>query len=405
MRILQISPQVPYPLDDGGRKGIWGITKSLSERNNEITFIAYKKDVKVKLQNEIFSFLNKQFYVDARINNSLTGALINLFSRIPYNISKFKTKKFQTLLLKILKHDKPDIVHIDHLHMAWTSDVVRKMYPDIPIVLREHNIESNIMKRFSEKQKNPILQIYSWIQYKKLLKYEAKWCGKVDCCVMISEEDEKEILLLNPNAKTCIIPAGIVENKIGFAKNISKIPNSICHIGPMDWYPNYDSLNWFLNSVFPSVVNGKPEIKLYIFGKGTEKVNIPEQIKENVIVKGFVDDLWKEVSQMQLVIVPLRIGGGIRIKILETMAAGINILSTSIGKEGIPAFAQKHMMIADTEKEFSEKITRFFNSEFNNEEMIDEAIKLIKENYTWNKIGEKFENEYSNVIKSKNSIR
>ena len=402
MKILQISPQFPYPLDDGGRKGIWGISKSLFERGNEITFIAYQKNLNNDFEDKSFNIYRKLVLVEAQLENSLLGVLINLFSSVPYNISKYKTKKFKTLLINALLYDKPDVIHIDHLHMVWTGDIIRKIYPDVPIILREHNIESNIMKRFSAKQKNYIIKVYSFIQYKKLVKYEAKWCGKVDCCMMISSEDEKEILQLNPDVKTCIIPAGINIDKIGSEKNKPKIKNSICHIGPMDWYPNYDSLNWFLYSIFPEILSQKPEITLYIFGKGTEKVKIPEKIRNNVTVVGFVNDLWKEVSQMQLVIVPLRIGGGIRIKILETMAAGINILSTTIGKEGIPVNDQEHILIADSEKDFSEKIIRYFNSEFEDSKMIDESIQLIKREFTWNSVGEKFENEYLKFIKIRN---
>lgn len=333
--------------------------------------------------------------------NNVMQMLLNLFSAVPYNISKYKTRSLEGELRKYLAATKPDIVHIDHLHMVWTTDVIRSFYPDVPIVLREHNFETNIMKRFSENQKNPVVRLYSGIQYRKLKKYEAEWCGKVDSAVMISDEDEREVKRLNPNISSCMIPAGIDVEIIGRYLNTEKIANSICHIGPMDWFPNYDAVNWFLESIFPLVIEKNPQIRFYIYGKGTETISIPEKYRQYVFLKGFVNDLSAELSKMQLLVVPLRIGGGIRIKIIETMALGMNILSTSIGCEGIPAENGKHILKADSENQFADTIVRFFSGQYNNDQMISESIELIRREFTWIQIGKKFTDVYTRLMENK----
>lgn len=398
MKILQIAPQIPYPVNDGGRISIFGITKYLSLRGHDIDFVAYRKNVDSQKATAALLDFCTPIFLEVKTDNSILGAVSNLFSSTPYNISKFIRKEMKSFLLDYLSKSRPDIIHVDHLHMAWVIEIIRGLNPDIPVVLREHNFETSIMKRYSENQKNIFLSFYARIQYHKLKKYESSICEKFDLCIMISSEDEKKLVNLNKKIKTAVIPAGVDVNLFAAPKNESKIKNSICHVGPLSWYPNLDGLQWFVDSVLPGLLKKAPGIKLFVFGSHTKLLSVPESLVESIEILGYVEDLWEHLSKMELAIVPLRIGGGIRIKVLEMMAFGINIISTPVGTEGIPVVNEKHFLITETESGFAEKIADFFNGKYNASLMKSESRKIILENFTWEIVSEKFEISYQKII-------
>ena len=249
MRILQISPQVPFPLDSGGRIGIYGIASYLAKRGNSIDFVAYKKNIDFEFANKKLSEFATPHILDVNTDNNLFGAIKNLFSHVPYNISKFNTSQLEIFLRNFFANSDVDLVHIDHLHMGWIVDIVRQL-SNAPVVLREHNLELKIMQRFYESQTNPILKKYAKIQYKKFRKYEPYLCEKFDKCIMVSPNDEIELLKLNPKIKTTTISVG-VEQKLLNVQKENIIPYSIFHLGSLNWLPNLEGLRMVFKRGLP----------------------------------------------------------------------------------------------------------------------------------------------------------
>ncbi len=400
MRILQISPQIPYPPIDGGSRGIYGITKSLTMRGHKIDFIAYRKNANIELIYDKLKEICNPYFINFYPRNNLINAFINLFQEEPYNISKFISNKLEKFIINFFRNNKVDIIHIDHLHMGWIIEVLRNI-TDVPIVLREHNLELKIMKRFYENQNNFLLKNFAKIQYKKFIEYEPKQCSKFDLCLMITKDDENSLLNLNSNIKTTTIPVGVDEELFNYQRK-NPIPFSICHIGSMDWFPNYDGLQWYLNEIFPEIVTVLPNVKLFLYGKGTENIKTPKKYENNILKVGFVKNLFEEILDKELLIVPLRIGGGIRVKIMEMMSLGQMILSTSIGKEGIEAKDEENILIADDANQFIKKTISFFNNEYDKLKISSNARIFIQKNYKWPKIAEQIEKNYLNLIENYN---
>ncbi len=397
MKILQISPQVPLPLDDGGRKGIYGIAKGLADRGNGIYFVCYSKNTDNTSAEKELSTFCRPYIIDVDTKNNIGDVLLNLFSNVPYNISKFKKLELLRFVEKFLKNEQVDIVHVDHLHLGWIVDVIRNI-SNVPIVLREHNLELKIMERFYMKEKNLFIKGYAKLQYKKFIKYEPALAEKFDRCIMITSKDEQRLKELNPKVKTSVIGVGISKELLEVNKK-DIIPYSLFHIGSLKWRPNYDGLVWYLEEVFPTIVTYQPKVKFFIYGIGAEELRIPASLQNNIIKVGYVKDLWNEILDKQLAVVPLRIGSGIRVKIIEMLGIGQNIISTSIGKEGIDAENERHLLIADSADEFINKTIAYFNNEYDSAQLSLNAKQMIKEKYTWEKIAEQFENEYSSLLK------
>ncbi len=394
MKILIISPQIPLPQTDGGKRSIFGLIKYLHKRGHQIDFVTYRKKSELNAAIPILKEFCTPYILDIQTENNFIGAVLNLFSPIPYNVSKYRRKQAEQLVQTLLTEHKYDVVQIHNVHMAWLVEVIKNV-SKTPVVLREENVEMIIMKRFFENEKNIFLKYFAKIQYQKFIKYEPRLCEKFDNCIMISKEDEQTLKKMNPQIKTSAIPSGVdFENIVIY--NSKKIEHSLVHIGNIDWPPNYDSLQWFVSDIFPKVVNIFSDAKLYVYGGGDYKrIRIDASLNNNIIFNGYVENIWKEISDKALAVIPLRIGSGIRIKILEMLAHGQPIITTEIGKEGIDVEDGRQLLIADSKKDFIDKICRFFNGEYNSRILSERGEIFVKQNYDWDHIVSQFEKVYS----------
>jgi len=330
--------------------------------------------------------------------DSLLGGFFNLFSDVPYKISKYISKKLETVLTELLKSETFDIVLVEQLHMAYYGLLCKRL-AGVPIILREENVESVIVERFVETKNIPIIRNYLRTQLKRIRRYEAEKTALFDMCCMITEEDCKKLRSLNQSVQTCVITAGVEASYFSKMSSAIKVPHSICFFGSYAWPANKDGALWFLEKIFPQVLEQMPDAKFYLIGK-----DIPAEIRryqnKNVIVRGFASDLRQELSQYEITIAPIRIGSGIRLKILESFAMQIPVVTTSIGCEGIQATNSEHILIGDTADEFAEQVARLLNDKDLQNRIAMNAYVLAEQKYRWEQIAEQFENMCKGVISS-----
>jgi glycosyltransferase involved in cell wall biosynthesis len=396
MRILQISPQVPFPLSDGGKVGIFNLTKQLALRGHHITLAALDVHGPADVQPLL------QFCELIRIphsnKNSVPDAIRNLLSDIPYNISKYQSDPLEQRLRTLLARESFDVVHIDHLHMARYGLLCREL-AGIPIVLREHNVETVIMERFRTVAKSPVLRYWLERQVSRIRRYEAEMAGTFDACCMITTRDEEVLRSLQPAARTYVIPAGVEGRYFVNPRRMKKIQNSIALVGDFEWGPSKDALEWFISRIMPMILAKAPKTRVFLIGK-----NIPagmSQIGSHVVVRGLVPDFKEELQQYEMLAVPLRVGGGIRLKILESFAMSVPVVSTSIGCEGIGAVHSKHLLIANSDEEFAAQIDRLSLDPRLTKKITHNAQALVRRNYRWEDIGKSLERVYKDVIGAK----
>lgn len=396
MNILQLTPRVPYPPNDGGKIGIFGITKHLFLRGHKITMLSLTSSV-----DNNTSGLRKYCKVEAVMmdtSNNYIDMFLNLFSSMPYTISKYHGESFIRKLNELLQKEQFDIVHIDHLHMAYYGKFIKEHF-NLPVVLREHNVESAIWERYYHGIRNPFLRAYAKLQFMKLYKYESDIVAAFDRCFMITKQDKERIEKMNPRARVSVIPAG-VDTSYFHPLDVPVEPYSIVSVAAMDWSPNVEGILWFIAKIWPTIKRKVSQAKLYIVGK-----NPPAEVKklaaEDIVVTGFVDDEREYMAKAAAFIVPLNAGGGMRIKILNALAMGKAIVSTSIGCEGVDVEDGKNIYIADTEKEFAQQVIELLKDKGKREELGREGLKLVREKYRWERIAEQIEAEYENILKSR----
>ncbi|MBL1212941.1 MAG: glycosyltransferase [Ignavibacteriae bacterium] len=398
LNILFISPIIPIPANDGGKLSLFGLLKGLASNGHKIDFFCYLQNKDYDKSIDTLSKYCKPFIILHSTENKISKAIINFFNPLPYNLTKYLSSDLKKELKKYFEENTPDVIHVATLSMAWVVDEIKK-YSNAPIVLRQENFESMIFKRRFERERSFVLKHYLKYQYKKYIKYEPEICGKFNKCIMISNVDTKRLLELNNRIRTVSIPVGVDEIANNYDSNVE--PYSLVHIGSLNWYPNKDGIEWFINYVFTLVVAKYPEAKLYLYGGGINNdFKISGKLKNNIVIKGFVENIWQELASKSIGIIPLRIGGGIRVKILEMMSFGIPLVTTEIGKEGIDAEPNKHLLVANTPKEFTDSIEKIWLDESVGKYLTQNSKKKINEKYTWSAVIKKFETTYFEQLKS-----
>ena len=382
-----ITPKIPYPLHSGADIVTFNTIKYLSRRGYKITLLSIMDSDsshydELKRWCEVHPILKNT-------DNTIWGAMLNLFSKTPYTISKYQTPKLISKIKQVMKKEKFDIVHIEHLHMAYYRKFTRK---GLPVFLRMHNVETTIMERFYRQQKNPLSKIYSFIQWKKLHEYESQAVEKFSRCIVITDVDKERLQSMNPKPVYRSIPAG-VDISYFHPINCKEEPYSIVFVGSLDWFPNVDGICWFCKKVFPFIKAKVPEAKLYIVGRNPP-IRVKKLENKNVVILGFVKDIREWLAKSNVSIVPLRIGSGIRIKILEALAMGIPVVSTSIGCEGIEVINGKEILIANEEKAFAKDILSLLQDENYAKRLRENGLKLVRDRYSWDEIAKKFEEVY-----------
>lgn len=385
MRVLVLSNRIPYPTNDGGAIAMFNMLKSIRIFSSDLTLFALntKKHYQSNQQIEAaFENICKVFapFIDTDIK--IIDALLNLFTNKSYNLVRFYNDSVNQELIKLLKNEEFDVIQFETLFTCEYIHTVKK-YSKAKLIYRPHNVESQIWYRLAKKESG-LKQRYLKMLAQRIEKYELEAPKYFDCIFPITEIDEKYFNTHFPNVKTHVVPVALNIDQFQ-SLNVACELDSIFHIGSLDWLPNQEAVIWFAENVITLLKQKSWNNKFYIAGKNT-----PEKIyqleNENVKVLGEVDDAKKLMLSKDIMIVPLFSGGGMRVKIIEGLALGKIIISTSLGVEGIPCKHMHDIIIANTATEFADAIIW---CEHNKSELIkiSENAKVLASKFNIENIG------------------
>ncbi len=395
MHILVISTKIPYPPTDGGRIAIYEPLRQLAKRGHDISLLALSA---MPVDPEAASVLSQYCHLEViehDTRNHLISAVCNLASPVPYTISKYLSQKMCKRIRSLLSTRKYDLAHLENLHTAGYRSIVADEF-HLPTLLRQQNVESSLAWRYSQTQTGP-RKWYGSIQAAKLKRYEIAMCSKMDLCLTITTEDAEHMHTLNPMIKTAVVPAGV--DPTDFAPQMeTEQPKMVVLIGAMDWPPNIDAALWFSSAVLPIIRRKFGDIQFYIVGKNPPS-NIQALTRQpGIFVTGFVDDVRPYLGQAAVFVVPLRSGGGMRLKILQAMAMGKAIVSTSIGAEGIHAQHGRDLLLADSAGDFADQVVQLLKETTLRRNISQSARTLVCSEYTWEHSVDLLEQAYSKVL-------
>lgn len=378
MRILQLSNKAPYPANDGSSIAIHSLAEGLADNGTELHLLTINTKKHFKPDDNVPQvFKDKTHYTSVYQNTdtSLQGAFLNLFSKQSYFVSRFFFKAFEEQIIQKLKAHTFDIIQLEGVFLATYIPVIQQ-YSKAKIVIRAHNVEHQIWERHLANESSGLKKMYVSLQNKKLKRFEIEALCKADAIVTITDEDKKNVDLLTAFHKkthTCLTGLNLNDYKTVSAPTY---PGTLFHFASMDWMPNEEAVSWLMR-VWPEVLKQVPDAKLVLAGKG-----MPEKFKRlanhNLNVIEHVSSSREFYNTYDIMLVPLWSGSGLRIKLVEGLAYGKAIITTSIGAEGIPYTNHKNMIIANTEKEFAEAIVSLLKDAAKKQALQNEARQLAE---------------------------
>jgi len=392
MRILLITPTLPYPLDTGGRIVVFNTIKILAKRH-QIFLLSLIQEGQQKYVPFLKDYCISIETVLKDISFSKKGLLLNLFSLTPYNMTRYQTWEMEEKLKEIVSKNQFDLVQIEHLHMAQYAKFVGR----IPVILRQHNVESVMMERYYKYATNILERIYAYFQWRKLVRYERKMCLKSNLVITLSKVDEGYIKRLSLHINTEVVSCG-VDFEYFKPPSLEREMDKIIYIGGLSFQPVFEGIYYFLKKTWPKIKNSCPEVKFYILGKYPgDKYKKIKDIPD-VVFLGYVQDVRPHMATSTLTVVPHRIASGVRLKILESMTMGLPIVSTSIGCEGISVLNGEHILIADSPELFAEKVITLLKDGNLRRNLAEKAYTLVQNKYTWENVEKKLDEIYSRFI-------
>lgn len=390
MRILQLCNKAPYPSNDGSSIAICTLAEGLADNGIELYLLPINTKKHFKPDNNIPSdFKQKTHYqsIYKNTDTSLVGAFLNLFSSQSYFVSRFFFKEYEDALIKTLKHTSFDIIQLEGVFMCTYIPIIKK-YSKAKIVLRSHNLEHQIWERHLVNEKNFIKRIYLTLQNNRLKSFEINAFNTVDAIVTITDEDKKTISSISTNKPLYTCLTGVNLNNYKTIRH-PKYLNTLFHFASMDWMPNVEAVNWFMDHVWPRVVKQKPDVKLVLAGRGMpDQLKSLQEVNQNITIINDVKDSSEFYNHYDIMLVPLWSGSGLRIKLVEGLAYGKAIITTSIGAEGIPYSHNKDMMIADTAEDFSDAILSLLNEPEKKQTLQKSARDLAEKTFDYKKIAQ-----------------
>lgn len=394
-KVLFVSARLPYPTLEGHQIRAFGILKQLSNDFDIHLLSLLREGESIDRSNNLGELCKsiKGVEVESGVFSAVSAGINAILQNKPLVVTKYVTKKLRKNFLQQIEEIKPDIIHLDLLPLAGLIDLIPE---GVKVVINEHNLESDLIRQKLKTLNSFVLQLIYQREYKTLSKFEARVCQHVDLVLACSERDAEGLSSIGARNVHCI-PNGVDAKRLQ-PDNSNKLKKTLVFLGGMGWYPNRLGIIWFLDKVFPLILKQDPDITLQIIGNPEPLIIIPNAINENVERLGFVDDFIPYVQQATLMIVPLSVGSGTRLKVVEGLALGKCMVSTTKGAEGVGLTHGVDILFADTPEQFSAEVLGVVNSVERVLLIENNARKLADSVYDWDVIGEKLFILYKELV-------
>lgn len=397
MKILQLCPRFPYPLKDGGRIGIFNITKHLALRGHSIDMITFAEDDTTP---DAIHEMERYCRVSIIHENTKTNGknfLRSMMRNEPVYITRHRSAPYRAVLHEHLRSANYDVAYGDHSAM-FPYLLEAKRLAGLPAAMRLHNVENMIWHRYAKEEKNPIKKFIAYRQAIMLERIEARCAALVDVNFAITDIDKARMEQISPRARVVTVLPGVDSDHWRQAPYASGSSVGILAT-TFSWIHNVNGVLWFIERVMPMIQKDIPGFSLELLGLNPPPVLL-KKANNTVHVRGYVEDIRPNIARAGVYVVPLHVGSGIRIKILEAMAMGIPVVSTSVGCEGIPATNGKNIMIADSAEEFARAVTTILSDPTRAAQMGNAARQFIEERFSWSHAAEMIEQEFARIATS-----
>lgn len=404
MKVLWLNAGLLLPLDKGGKLRTWHVMRHLAARH-DVTYLSFadttQTDADRAGMREVCSRLETVPRTDAPKGTwrFYAGAAGYVIDPVPYAVAKYRSAAYRARLQQLLARDRFDVVVCDFL-----PPVVN--LPDslpCPSILFTHNVEAEIWRRHVEQAGNRVAKQPLKQQWRRMLRFEAAALARFDLVLAVSEADARTFARLYPGSLDTpvhVVQTG-VDTRYFTPADGDPSRTHMVFTGSMDWLPNEDGMTYFCREILPRIRQAEPDATLSIIGRApTPAVKRLAEIA-GVEVTGRVDDVRPHIARGAVYVVPLRIGGGTRLKIFEAMSMGKAVVSTTVGAEGLPVTSGRDVEIADEPSRFAHAVVRLMRDAAARRTIEAAARTLVVEQYDWSAVAVDFESALTSVTEAR----
>jgi glycosyltransferase involved in cell wall biosynthesis len=388
MKILMVSSYLPYPLLDGGKVRLYNLLKMLSKKHEITLFCEIRPDQTEKDVEEVKKICHKVVVVKRPKAFSVKNISKSLMSFDPFLTVTHDNRKMKSLIAKELAESKYDLIHVETFYVFQNLP-----NSNLPVVLTEHNIEYQVYEKYAMKS-SIFVKPALYYDIKKLKRKEIQSWKKATKLIAVSPKEQK---IMGPG--TQLVPNGVDLIKFKFIKkSASKSGRKVLFIGNFKWVQNRDSAAFIIRNVWPKMVSKNPNMRLWLVGK-----EIPDSLKklgnETIVFDEHAPSETELIFQeADLLLAPIRVGGGTNFKILESMASGTPVVTSPLGNEGIMAENYSEILIAEKSEDYSNLCLKVLNDPYLYEKISRNGRLFVEKNFDWNKIASKLDSVYASAI-------
>jgi glycosyltransferase involved in cell wall biosynthesis len=388
VRILWVKANKLLPIHSGGDIRSYNIAHGLAAQH-DLTFLSYydgtrdegyEKELRRHFPDSVCFCTERAASVPARV----LDYLIRFSSEAPYAVSRFASPRVREKLRGWFQQQSFDVVVCDFLDAAVNFPTKIT----IPTVLFQHNVESEIWRRLALVQPHPAKKLLYRVEFAKMLRYERKMVRRFQHVIAVSEHDRKLMSRWVEPARITVVPTGVDLRQFKATFPGKETENLVIFVGAMDWGPNVDAVQYFCQEIWPAVQAKIPDARFRIVGRNPDR-RVQKLAGESIEVTGSVPSVVDHLHAAAVVVVPLRIGGGTRLKIYEAMAAGKAVVSTSVGAEGLDVHHGSDIVLADDPTTFAENVVSLLQDK-QLRWRYEQSAAALAANYDWAAVSDKF---------------
>jgi len=403
MKILLLTPQLPYPPQQGTSLRNYHIVRGLAAQHDVwlLSFLADNQTADPQAIAPLLALCRHVKTVPAPARSPWRRLRQLAATRLPDMAHRLHSPIFDIGLRRLLSAERFDVVQVEGIELARSMATVRRASPNSRLLFDNHNVETALQQRaFETDRAQPHrwpAAAYSWVQARRLRKFEGWACATADWVTVVSEVDAVRLRDLFPRLAT---PLSVIPNCIDVAAYQAAaqsvtlpLRHDIVFSGKMDYRPNVDAVLWFADAVWPGIVRQRPQTTWAIVGQKPHPRLERLRALPGVTLTGWVDEVAPYLAGAQVYVMPFRVGSGTRFKLIEAMATGLGVVSTALGAEGFPVQHGRELLLADSAAEMETAVLRLL-ADPNERARLGQAARQFALQYDWRQIMPRFDAIY-----------
>jgi len=391
MNILVLTPYIPYPPGFGGAVRIYHLIRQLSRRH-QVHLLSFREEVGAGDPKGLEPFCRTITLIPRRVGSKRSQQMASLLSPRSFQWGFNYSRSMQDALDRIVKEQSVDLILVEFSQMAGF-----RFPAGVPVVLDEHNVEFDLLERMAAREGGFFRRFFNRIEAAKFRREELSAVRNAKLTLVTSDRDGELLTSLSPRLNTAIITNGVDCDHFT-SPNSPRKAESAVFVGATHYFPNEDGVLFFLREIHEIIRKTWPAFKFTVVG-GNPPPSITRYRSDDIEITGYVEDVRPYMWGASLFVVPLRMGGGTRFKIVEAMAAGVPVVSTRLGAEGIPVVDGQELLLADEPEAFAGAVGKVFSNPGLAESLSNAGLSFVRRHFDWSVVGEQLNSALEAVVK------